>query len=113
YEIAIANREAGDEGEIDRVAERPALKKANQHAQGNLKRQYHRQDRPREMDGAAGSHEEASPHYFCCVPVHAGAMLSIRLAEQLREACHVDGVKARLILRQHLGLQGTASLSRE
>jgi hypothetical protein len=35
-----ANREAGDEGEIDRVAEGPALKKANQLAQGNLKRQY-------------------------------------------------------------------------
>ena len=30
YDIAIANREAGDEGEIDCVAERPALKKTNQ-----------------------------------------------------------------------------------
>jgi len=32
YEIAITNREAGDEGEIDRVADRPALDKANQQA---------------------------------------------------------------------------------
>jgi hypothetical protein len=38
YEIAITNREAGDEGEIDRVAYRPALHKANQQTQGNLKR---------------------------------------------------------------------------
>ena len=42
YEIAITNREAGDEGEIDRVADGPALKKANDHAKGNLNRKYYR-----------------------------------------------------------------------
>jgi len=30
---------------------------------------------------------------------------SIRPAQQLRQACHVDGDAARLVLRQHLGLQ--------
>ncbi len=32
YDIAITNREASDEGEIDRVADRPALDNANQQA---------------------------------------------------------------------------------
>jgi hypothetical protein len=43
YDIAIANRKAGDECEIDGVAEGPALKKPNQQPQHNLKRQYYRQ----------------------------------------------------------------------
>jgi hypothetical protein len=38
HDVAITNREAGDEGEIDRVADRLALDKANQQAQGNLHR---------------------------------------------------------------------------
>jgi transposase len=53
HDIAITNREAGDEGEIDRVADRPALDKANQQAKGHLNRQDRRQDRPREMNGVA------------------------------------------------------------
>jgi hypothetical protein len=51
HDIAITNREAGDESEIDRVADRPALDKANQQAKGYLNRQDRRQDRPREMNG--------------------------------------------------------------
>src|SRR6516162_10032306 len=38
YYIPITNREAGDECEIERVAGRPALNKANQQPQPNLKR---------------------------------------------------------------------------
>jgi hypothetical protein len=41
-DIAIANREAGDEGEIDRITDGPALKKANHQAKGNLDREYYR-----------------------------------------------------------------------
>src|SRR5262245_60895720 len=37
YDIAITNRETGDEGEIQRVRNRPALDKANQQAQAKLK----------------------------------------------------------------------------
>jgi hypothetical protein len=62
HDIAITNCEAGDESEIDRVAERPALDKANQQAQGNLNRQNRRQDRPREMNSVAQPREEAPPH---------------------------------------------------
>jgi hypothetical protein len=69
--IAITNREAGDKGEIDRVADRPALEKANQQAQGNLNRQHRRQDRPREMDGVPERHEKAPPHGLRYRPVHA------------------------------------------
>jgi hypothetical protein len=38
---AKAYREAGDEGEIDRIADGPALKKANHQAKGNLDREYY------------------------------------------------------------------------
>ena len=71
YEIAITNREAGDEGEIDRVANRPAFEKANEKAQGNLNSQNCRQHRPREMDGVADGHEKTPPHRFWFGPVHA------------------------------------------
>jgi hypothetical protein len=64
YDIAIANRKAGDECEIDGFAEGPALKKANQQAQRKLKRRYYRQHRPREMEGVACGNEKASPYYF-------------------------------------------------
>jgi hypothetical protein len=62
YDIAITNREAGDEGEIQCVPDRPALDKANQQAQGNLNSQNCRQHGPRQMDGVAEGHEEAPPH---------------------------------------------------
>src|ERR1700730_17291145 len=71
YDIAITNREAGDEGEIDRVADRPALHKANQQTQGNLNRQNCRQHRPRKMNGVAEGHEKAPPHALWCPTVHA------------------------------------------
>jgi hypothetical protein len=71
YDIAIANREAGFEGEIDGVAERPTLKKANQQAQRNLKRQYYRQHRPREMDSVARRNEKESAYYFWREAAHA------------------------------------------
>ena len=58
HDIAITDCEAGDEGEIDGVADRPALDKANQHAKGDLNRKNHRQDRPREAKGAAERHEK-------------------------------------------------------
>ena len=38
HDIAITNRETGDKGEINRVADRPALDKANQQSEGNLNR---------------------------------------------------------------------------
>ena len=62
HDIAIANCEAGDEGEIDRIADRPAVDKANQQAKGNLNRQHGGQDGPGDMKGVAERHEEASPH---------------------------------------------------
>ena len=49
HDIAIANCEAGDEGEIERIADRPALDKTKQHARGNLNRQNGGQDRPSDM----------------------------------------------------------------
>src|SRR5262245_4464751 len=51
HDIAVTNRKASDEGEINCVAERPALDKADQQAQGDLNRQNYRQDRPRDMNG--------------------------------------------------------------
>src|ERR1700738_4062639 len=71
YDIAVTNREAGDEGEIDRVADRPALHKADQQTQGNLNRQNCRQHRPRKMNGVAEGHEKAPPHALWCPTVHA------------------------------------------
>jgi len=35
-EITVTNREAGNESEIDRIPERPALNKTSQQAQGKL-----------------------------------------------------------------------------
>jgi hypothetical protein len=64
YDIAIANRKAGDECEIDGFADGPALKKANQQTQRKLKRRYYRQHWPREMEGMASGNEKASPYYF-------------------------------------------------
>ena len=62
HDIAITNCEAGDEREIDRVADRPSLDKANQQAQGNLNRQDRRQDRPGDMNGVAECYRKAPPH---------------------------------------------------
>jgi hypothetical protein len=62
HDIAITNCEAGDEREIDRVADRPSLDKANQQAQGNLNRQDRRQDRPGDMNGVAERYRKAPPH---------------------------------------------------
>src|SRR5262249_24814576 len=39
HDIAIADCETGDEGEIERIADRPALDKDKQQASGNLNRQ--------------------------------------------------------------------------
>jgi len=62
HNIAVANCEAGDEGEIKRIAERPTLSKANQQAKGNLNRQNRKEDRPGSVNGTAECHEEASLH---------------------------------------------------
>ena len=70
HDIAITNREAGDEGELDGVADGPAFDKTNQQAQSNLNRQNCRQDRPRDMNGVAEGHEKAPPHGLWCRPVH-------------------------------------------
>src|SRR6266478_1504878 len=75
HDIAITNCEAGDEGEIDRVADRPTLDKANQQAQGNLNRQNRRQDRPRDMNGVAQLYEKAAPHGLWWRPIHAHSLL--------------------------------------
>jgi hypothetical protein len=71
YQIAITDREAGDESEIDRVADRPVLHKADQQTQGNLNRENCRQHRPRKMNGVAKGHEKAPPHALWCPTVHA------------------------------------------
>jgi AraC-like DNA-binding protein len=79
HDIAITNCEAGDEGEIDRVADRPTLDKANQQAQGNLNRQDRRQDRPRDMNGVAQLYEKAAPHGLWWRPVHAHSLLGVSI----------------------------------
>src|SRR5262249_21238951 len=66
HDIAITNREASDEGEVQCVPDRPALDKANQQAEGNLNGQYHRQHRPRHIEGAAERHEKAPSHGLWC-----------------------------------------------
>jgi hypothetical protein len=71
HKIAITNRESGDEGEIERVANRPALDKANQEAQGYLNRQNCRQDWPCDVNGVTEGHEKVPPHGLWCWPVHA------------------------------------------
>jgi hypothetical protein len=81
HDIAITNREAGDEAEIDGVADRPALDKANQQAQGNLNRQNCRQDRPRDMNGVAEGHEKAPPHGLL-VPAGSSVLLSLLVMQQ-------------------------------
>ena len=70
YEIAITNREAGDKGEIYRVADRPTLHKTNQQTRSNLNRQNCRQNRPREMNGVAEGHEKLPSHDLWCRKVH-------------------------------------------
>src|SRR5262245_36845803 len=72
-EITVTNREAGNESEIDRIPERPALNKTSQQAQGKLKRQNCRQHRPRHVKGMAERHEKALPHLLRRPPVHAMA----------------------------------------
>jgi hypothetical protein len=47
---------------VNRIADRPTLDKAKQHARGNLNRQNGGQDRPGDMNGVAERDEEASPH---------------------------------------------------
>jgi Bacterial extracellular solute-binding proteins, family 3 len=78
YDVPVTNREAGDEGEIDRVADRPALHKADQQTQGDLNRQNCRQHRPRKMNGVAEGHEKAPPHALWRPPVHAYSYVSVR-----------------------------------
>jgi|RhiMethySRZTD1v2_1073278.scaffolds.fasta_scaffold154173_4 hypothetical protein len=70
YDVAITDREAGDEGEIHCVPHRPALDKANHQAQGNLNRQNCRQHRPCQMYGVAKGQEKAPPHGLWYRPVH-------------------------------------------
>jgi hypothetical protein len=41
-EITVTNREAGNEGEIDRIPERPALNKTSQQAHGKLNSENYR-----------------------------------------------------------------------
>src|SRR5262249_12180440 len=69
-EITVTNREAGNESEIERISERPALDKTNQQAQGDLKGQNCRQHRPGHEKGMAERHEKALPQHFRHQPVH-------------------------------------------
>jgi hypothetical protein len=59
-EITVTNREAGNENEIDRFSERPALNKTSRQAQGRLNRQNCRQHRPRHVNRMAERHESAA-----------------------------------------------------
>src|SRR5262245_17282225 len=70
HDIAITNRQAGDESEIDRVTDRPALEKANEQAQGNLNPENDREDRPGDVNGAGKPYKKAPPHGLGCRPVH-------------------------------------------
>src|SRR6516165_4515323 len=78
YDIAITNREAGDEGEINRVADRPALDEADQQTQGNLNRQNCRQHRPRKTNSVSEGHQEAPPHALWCPTFHAYSHVLVR-----------------------------------
>jgi hypothetical protein len=71
YDIAITNRKASYESEIDRAAGRPTLDKANQQPQGNLNRQNYRQNWPCDTNGVGESQEKAPPHGLWSRPVHA------------------------------------------
>jgi len=44
--ISVADGEAGDEREIDRVLNRPAFKRSDEHAGGNHQPEEHGQDGP-------------------------------------------------------------------
>jgi hypothetical protein len=76
----------------DRVAGRPALEKADQQAQRDLKRQYRRQHRPREVKRVACGDEKKSPYYFWREATHAQNLRSnrqavlalVRMSPQLR-----------------------------
>src|SRR6516225_4669946 len=70
-EITVTNREAGNEGEIDCIPDRPALNKTSQQAQGKLNCYNCRQHRPRHVNGMAQRHKEAPP--VRCRPVHVVA----------------------------------------
>jgi hypothetical protein len=65
HDIAITDCEPSDEGEIDRITHRPALDEASQQAEGNLKRQNYRQNRPGETNGVSKRHEKASLSPSC------------------------------------------------
>src|SRR6478672_1214456 len=69
-EITVTNGEAGDESEIDRIPERPALNKTSQQPQGKLNCQDCRHHRPRHVNGMAERREKAPPQRFRCRPVH-------------------------------------------
>src|SRR5262245_28238951 len=69
-EITVTNREAGNEGEINCIPDRPALNKAGQQAQGKLNCYNCRQHRPRHVYGMAQRHKKAPPQRFRCRPVH-------------------------------------------
>src|SRR5262249_34155381 len=49
HDIAVTDGQAGDEGKIDRVTDRPAFQKANQKAKNEFDHQDGRQDRPSDM----------------------------------------------------------------
>src|SRR5947208_15646506 len=62
HEITITEREAGDEGEIDRIPDRPTLEEANQAAKPELDHQNRRHDRPADKEGTAECGQDASPN---------------------------------------------------
>src|SRR5215510_7741136 len=66
HDIAIADGEAGDEGEVDCLARRPPLDETDQEAEGDLDHEGPRQHRPRDVEAAADRREEASPHALGC-----------------------------------------------
>jgi hypothetical protein len=78
HKIAITNRESSDEGELERVANRPALDKSNQETQGYLNRQNCRQDWPRDVNGVTEGHDKVPPHGLWCRPIHAQPISAFR-----------------------------------
>jgi hypothetical protein len=107
-EITVTNREAGNESEIDRIPERPALNKTSQQAQGKLNRQNCRQYRPGHVNGMAERYEKTPLQHFRCWSVHAVAT-SVNGALQLgpdRRFCSLlqsAGIRARFVSNQMVG----------
>ena len=84
HDIAVTNGEAGDEGEIQRITDSPALDKSNQQAKDHLNRKNDRQDRPRDVKGVAERHQSVAQATATTIAESAPAL------EGSAQACEGD-----------------------